>query len=143
MLGFFINKYFVLFSYFIYLQYFHLYFQSFKKLFVGYFAQSQDNKQRLLKNNLTLYFRVLSNSSPVTVLQWDFTGELLLVADESGCVRIYSTKDHILNEWSIVLQTVLQGEHILAAAFFHSGKRVLLIKYINLQSYSSNNKLML
>ncbi|XP_056641241.1 mediator of RNA polymerase II transcription subunit 16 [Diorhabda sublineata] len=70
--------------------------------------------------------KVLSNSSSVTVLQWDFTGELLLIADESGYVRIYSAKDHILNDWNIVLQTVLQGEHILAAAFFHSGKRICL-----------------
>lgn len=71
-----------------------------------------------------MYFRILGNSSPVTVLQWDFTGELLLIGDENGNVRIYKTKEHILNEWSLVLQTTLQGEHILSAAFFHSGKRV-------------------
>lgn len=69
--------------------------------------------------------KILCNSSPVTVLQWDFTGEFLLTADESGCVRVYQTKEHILNEWTLILQTVLQGEHILSAAFFHSGKRVL------------------
>ncbi|KAJ8963199.1 hypothetical protein NQ318_018665 [Aromia moschata] len=56
--------------------------------------------------------KVLCNSSPVTVLQWDFTGELLLIADENGCVRIYHTKDYILNDWALVLQTMLQGEHI-------------------------------
>ncbi|XP_049826759.1 mediator of RNA polymerase II transcription subunit 16 isoform X2 [Aethina tumida] len=70
--------------------------------------------------------KILGNSSPVTVLQWDFTGELLLIGDENGNVRIYKTKEHILNEWSLVLQTTLQGEHILSAAFFHSGKRVCL-----------------
>ncbi|XP_018564951.1 mediator of RNA polymerase II transcription subunit 16 [Anoplophora glabripennis] len=70
--------------------------------------------------------KILCNSSPVTVLQWDFTGELLLIADESGCVRIYRTKDYILNDWTLVLQTTLQGEHVLAAAFFHSGKRICL-----------------
>ncbi|KAJ8924150.1 hypothetical protein NQ315_006934 [Exocentrus adspersus] len=70
--------------------------------------------------------KILVNSSPVTVLQWDFTGELLLIADESGCVRIYRPKDYILNDWALVLQTTLQGEHILAAAFFHSGKRICL-----------------
>lgn len=71
-------------------------------------------------------FRILSNSVPVTVLQWDFTGELLLVADESGSIRIYRTKDHLLNEWQLALQTVLKGEHILCAAFFHSGKKVII-----------------
>lgn len=60
------------------------------------------------------------------MLQWDFTGSLLLIADESGCIRIFKTKDHLLNEWQLSLQTVLQGEHILAAAFFHSGKKVCL-----------------
>ncbi|KAJ8975377.1 hypothetical protein NQ317_010022 [Molorchus minor] len=52
------------------------------------------------------------------------SGELLLIADEGGCVQIYRPKDYILNDWVLLLQTVLQGEHILAAAFFHTGKRV-------------------
>lgn len=69
--------------------------------------------------------RILSNAVPVTILQWDLTGDLLLVADESGCVRIYKSKDYLLNEWQLALQKVLQGEHILAAAFFHSGKKVI------------------
>lgn len=60
----------------------------------------------------------------MTILQWDLTGDLLLVADESGCIRIYRTKDHLLNDWQLAVQSVLQGEHILAAAFFHSGKKV-------------------
>lgn len=63
---------------------------------------------------------------PITVLQWDFTGELLLVADENGCVRIYRTKDYLLNDWQLALQTVLKGEHILCAVFFHSGKKICL-----------------
>nr|CAH7760450.1 unnamed protein product [Callosobruchus chinensis] len=70
--------------------------------------------------------KILANSSPVTVLQWDYTGELLLVGDESGSAKIYKTKEYLWNEWILVLQTNLQGEHILAAAFFHSGKRICL-----------------
>lgn len=73
-----------------------------------------------------LAHKVLSNVALVTVIQWDFTGESLLIADESGCVRIYQTKDHLLNDWQLALQTVLQGEHIIAAAFFHSGKKIWL-----------------
>lgn len=69
---------------------------------------------------------MLSNSVLVTVLQWDFTGDLLLIADESGRVRIYKNKDHLLNEWHLVLKSDLPGEHILAAAFFHCGKKVLM-----------------
>ncbi|KAF7283251.1 mediator complex subunit 16 [Rhynchophorus ferrugineus] len=70
--------------------------------------------------------KILCNPSPVTVLQWDFTGQLLLIGDENGCVRIYATKDHILNDWNLLLQVPLQGEHILSAAFFHPGKKVCL-----------------
>ncbi|XP_063921461.1 mediator of RNA polymerase II transcription subunit 16 isoform X1 [Zophobas morio] len=70
--------------------------------------------------------KILSNPSPVSVLQWDFTGDLLLVADENGSIKIYKAKEHILNDWTLVLQTVLEGEHILAAAFFHSGKKICL-----------------
>jgi mediator of RNA polymerase II transcription subunit 16 len=70
--------------------------------------------------------KILSNPSPVSVLQWDFTGDLLLIADENGSIKVYRAKDHILNDWTLVLQTVLEGEHILAAAFFHSGKKICL-----------------
>ncbi|CAG9820870.1 unnamed protein product [Phaedon cochleariae] len=77
-------------------------------------------------NNPWQVHKVLGNSSPVTVLQWDFTGDLLLVADESGCVKMYRAKDNILNDWVLISQTLLQGEHILAAAFFHSGKKICL-----------------
>ncbi|KAL1502214.1 hypothetical protein ABEB36_007389 [Hypothenemus hampei] len=70
--------------------------------------------------------RILCNPSPVTVLQWDFTGKFLLIGDESGIVRIYTTPEHILNDWQLHLEVPLQGEHILCAAFFHPGKKICL-----------------
>ncbi|CAG9766408.1 unnamed protein product [Ceutorhynchus assimilis] len=70
--------------------------------------------------------KIITTSSPVTVLQWDFTGKFLLIGDENGCVRIYTTPDHILNEWNLHLEVPLEGEHILAAAFFHPGKKICL-----------------
>ncbi|KAH1006724.1 mediator of RNA polymerase II transcription subunit 16 [Dendroctonus ponderosae] len=70
--------------------------------------------------------KILCNSAPVTVLQWDFTGKLLLIGDENGCTRIYTTPDHILNDWQLYLEVPLEGEHILAAAFFHPGKKICL-----------------
>ncbi|XP_050308117.1 mediator of RNA polymerase II transcription subunit 16 [Anthonomus grandis grandis] len=77
-------------------------------------------------NNPWQIHRVLCNSSPVTVLQWDFTGKLLLIGDENGFVRIYTTQDHLLNEWHLHLEVPLEGEHILSAAFFHPGKKICL-----------------
>lgn len=58
------------------------------------------------------------------MLQWDFTGSLLLIADTIGCVKIFKTKDHLLNDWQLLFQKLLEGEHVLTASFFHSGKKV-------------------
>ncbi|XP_017783710.1 PREDICTED: mediator of RNA polymerase II transcription subunit 16 isoform X2 [Nicrophorus vespilloides] len=77
-------------------------------------------------NTPWLSHKILSNACLVTVLQWDSTGELLLMADESGSIQIYQMKEHVLNEWNLKWQTSLHGEHILSAAFFHSGKKTCL-----------------
>lgn len=74
------------------------------------------------------FFRVLSSPVPISVLQWDLTGDVLLVADQAGCVRFYRTRDHLLNNWYLAHTVSLQGEHIIGAAFFHSGKKVPLIR---------------
>lgn len=66
------------------------------------------------------------NNATVTVLQWDYTGKYLLVGDENGGVRIYVGKDHLLSDWVLAAQITLLGEPILAAAFFHSGKKISL-----------------
>ncbi|KAF5301612.1 hypothetical protein FQA39_LY10659 [Lamprigera yunnana] len=79
--------------------------------------------------------KVLSNTVPVTVLQWDFTGDLLLVADENGSIKIFKCRDHLLNDWTLILKTELLGEHILAAAFFHCGKKICL----NLEKKDNSN----
>ncbi|XP_044744307.1 mediator of RNA polymerase II transcription subunit 16 [Coccinella septempunctata] len=77
-------------------------------------------------NSPWLTCKILSNSSTITVLQWDSTGELLLVADQNGYARIYREKDHLLNEWTVVAQTNLEGENIISAAFFHTGKKICI-----------------
>ncbi|XP_066249604.1 mediator of RNA polymerase II transcription subunit 16 [Euwallacea similis] len=70
--------------------------------------------------------KILCNASPVTLLEWDFTGKFLLIGDENGIVRIYNTPEHLLNEWSLHLEVSLDGEHILVGAFFHPGKKICL-----------------
>ncbi|KAK9886221.1 hypothetical protein WA026_015740 [Henosepilachna vigintioctopunctata] len=77
-------------------------------------------------NSPWIIHKILSNPFHISLLQWDFTGELLLVGDERGNIKVYRTKDNVLNDWVIVVQTVLQGENILAAAFFHSGKKICI-----------------
>lgn len=77
-------------------------------------------------NTPWIIHKVLVNESPISVLQWDFTGDLLLVTDENGCIRVFKSKDQVLNEWSAILQTNLEGENILCTAFFHSGKKICI-----------------
>lgn len=73
-----------------------------------------------------LFTRILCSTSPVSLLEWDFTGKFLLVGDENGIVRIYTTPEHILNDWHLHLEISLDGEQILAGAFFHPGKKICL-----------------
>jgi len=68
--------------------------------------------------------RVTSNRCVVTVLEWDLSGENLLVADTSGLVQIWGMKDHLLNDWISLGSATFPGEHILSAVFFHNGKKV-------------------
>lgn len=60
----------------------------------------------------------------VTVLEWDLSGEYLLVTDISGVVQVWGMKDHILNDWTCLGTASFPGEHILSAVFFHNGKKV-------------------
>lgn len=78
----------------------------------------------MFKYFIFINFRVLSSTVPISVLQWDLTGDLLLIADQTGCVRFYRTKEHLLNNWYLAHTINLPGEHVIAAAFFHSGKKV-------------------
>lgn len=59
-------------------------------------------------------------------------GEKLVVADEAGNVELWTFKDHVLNDWTLIGSTVFPGEHILGAAWFHNGKKVLQIFLLTL-----------
>ncbi|XP_055614106.1 mediator of RNA polymerase II transcription subunit 16 [Uranotaenia lowii] len=71
-------------------------------------------------------YKVASNKYPVTVLQWDVQGRFLLVGDRNGNVQIYAQKDHLLSEWKPVYSVRFPGENILAAVFFHNGRKMSL-----------------
>nr|CAD7586857.1 unnamed protein product [Timema genevievae] len=68
--------------------------------------------------------RIASKRAAVTVLEWDLPGEKLLLADASGNVQIWTFKDHVLNDWQCLGTTTFAGEHILAGAFFHNGRKL-------------------
>ncbi|XP_020707850.2 mediator of RNA polymerase II transcription subunit 16 isoform X1 [Athalia rosae] len=71
--------------------------------------------------------KVLSNKSNITALEWDLPGDKLVVADESGNIQLWTFKDHILNDWTLIGSACFPGEHILSAAWFHNGKKIGLV----------------
>lgn len=72
-----------------------------------------------------------STNGAVTSLEWDSSGEKLLVATDGGSVTIWSSRDHVLNSWNYLGGTTFSGEAIISAAFFHPGRKVIL-KYYDL-----------
>lgn len=76
------------------------------------------------------FVRVISSQAVVTALEWDLPGHKLLVADASGIVSLWTLKEHVLNDWLCLGTHNFVGEHIIGAAFFHNGKKVILLLYI-------------
>ncbi|XP_001606537.1 mediator of RNA polymerase II transcription subunit 16 [Nasonia vitripennis] len=72
-------------------------------------------------------YKVLTNKGTITALKWDLSGEKLVIADSTGLVQLWTFKDYILNEWMLIGSHYFPGEHILAVAWFHNGKRTSLV----------------
>lgn len=53
-------------------------------------------------------------------------GKYLLVGDISGNIQIFVQKDNLLSEWIQYYHVRLPGEHIIEAAFFHNGRKLVL-----------------
>lgn len=49
------------------------------------------------------------------------------MCDSVGNVQLWMFKDHVLNDWVPIGSTCFVGEHILGAAWFHNGKKVIMI----------------
>ncbi|KAM7343451.1 mediator complex subunit 16 [Cochliomyia hominivorax] len=82
-------------------------------------------------------FKLNTSKSVVTVLEWNQTGELLMVGYKNGFCEIWSTKQHAINSWILVYKANLPSEEILNAKFFHNGKRVYFNTHKkDLQAYS-------
>ncbi|XP_060808621.1 mediator of RNA polymerase II transcription subunit 16 [Amyelois transitella] len=71
--------------------------------------------------------KVASMAHPVSTLEWDIEGRHLLVGTVEGEVSVYAQKDHLLNEWQCLYTYNFPGEHIIKAAFFHNGRRVVAL----------------
>lgn len=72
--------------------------------------------------------KVTSNRTcSVTAIEWDLSGDKLVIADHSGEVQLWMFKDHILNEWVQVGLAHFPGEDIIGVAWFHNGKKTSLM----------------
>ncbi|XP_043485661.1 mediator of RNA polymerase II transcription subunit 16 [Polistes fuscatus] len=71
--------------------------------------------------------KVLSSKHSITALEWDLPGDKLVVANSIGNVQLWTFKDHVLNDWTLIGCTCFVGEHILGAAWFHNGKKTGLV----------------
>ncbi|KAJ8707303.1 hypothetical protein PYW08_011437 [Mythimna loreyi] len=70
--------------------------------------------------------KVTSTAYPISALEWDIEGKQLLVATTVGEVSVYTQKDYLLNEWTCIYTANFPGEHIIRAAFFHNGRRLVM-----------------
>lgn len=73
------------------------------------------------------YHKVMSSKWTVTTLEWNIYGNYILIGDCSGNVFIYTTNDHMFNDWVLLGSTSFEAEHILGGAFFHSGNKLSLM----------------
>lgn len=75
--------------------------------------------------NVHLSRRVLTRDEEITCLEWDATGTKLIIGDAAGGIQIWSLKEHIVNEWSLMsTHEAFAGEKVLAAVWFHNGIKV-------------------
>ena len=72
-------------------------------------------------------YKISTNKENITALKWDLSGEKLVITDSSGLVQLWTMKDYILNDWTLIGSHCFPGEYILGVAWFHSGKRTSLV----------------
>lgn len=68
--------------------------------------------------------KVLSHNEIITCVEWDVSGNKLLIADTVGNILIWAMKDFLLNDWTQISSTSFRGEHILSCAWFHNGRKI-------------------
>lgn len=72
------------------------------------------------------YHKIVDNDNTISLLEWDSSGEHLLIGDDSGAVSIWTYKDYIFNDWTCVGRINLLGEYMIAGIFFHSGRKMAI-----------------
>ncbi|XP_013136065.1 PREDICTED: mediator of RNA polymerase II transcription subunit 16 [Papilio polytes] len=73
-------------------------------------------------------YKVANTTHPVTALEWDAEGKLLLVGTVVGDVSVFAQYDYLLNHWTPLYSASFPGENIIKAVFFHNGRKVIALE---------------
>ena len=57
--------------------------------------------------------KILTNKNIISAIKWDLPGEKLAIADLTGMVQLWTSKDHMLNDWILIGSNNFHGEQIL------------------------------
>lgn len=69
-------------------------------------------------------YKVLTHTEEITYLEWDVTASKLFITDAAGQIQIWSMKNYLLNDWTVIASASFPGEYILTGAWFHNGKKI-------------------
>ena len=73
---------------------------------------------------------VKSHDELVTTLEWNENGSRLLIGDSNGAIEIWTRKEHLIDQWTLLHRNVcFSGEHVLAALWFFAANNKLQINY--------------
>lgn len=71
-------------------------------------------------------FLVTRKNQPITILEWDPTGEQILIGDTQGRIELWGKTNHILSDWQQLHYVNFPGETIVQAEFFQSGRAMTI-----------------
>lgn len=80
-------------------------------------------------------YKICSSKAVASVLEWNPTGELLLVGYKHGLAEIWGMKANCMNSWFLLYTVNLPCEEIINVKFFHNSKAT----YFNMQKKDLQN----
>ncbi|XP_029849186.1 mediator of RNA polymerase II transcription subunit 16 [Ixodes scapularis] len=68
--------------------------------------------------------KVMTHSEEITCIEWDVGASKLLITDAVGQIQLWSMKNYLLNDWTMIASASFPGEYVLVGAWFHNGKKI-------------------
>ncbi|XP_070565835.1 mediator of RNA polymerase II transcription subunit 16-like [Ptychodera flava] len=64
------------------------------------------------------------HANVIRCIRWDISGTRLVTADGSGKCKLWTMRNHILNDWQCGGESTVEGETIVALSWLHIGLKV-------------------